>query len=400
MVCLCGCGPSVEGTVDDSPGTGGTSADAPSSATTGGPTSAADSSGVDTGGTMDDTEGSTTGGAASLCLEAWTFQEIRGEAQIVDLVGDDDLDELWPPAGFEVTAYSLRDGTASLAFEHTFEVGTGSSLGDIDGDGRMELVSRPADGGVEVHTIGEDGTISDFAPGAIFQDGTLGHFVDLDGDGDDDTLSFDNDAQQLRYAFNVDRSFAPQPAVDVSAFVMGNNWLNRLRTLEDGRAVMELVGGNDSLGDQIVLFDSVAASFDMLGAPTDRKNLIAVRDLDDDGDRDVLVGNRDGDITEIAVFWQEPTELRREVLTDRGASAGAVGDFEGTGDLQLLFFGPDTTYLHRLSTGEEVRVEEIGAPIARISGAANFEPGPADEVYVEFCEFTCVSGYGRLGPCP
>ena len=226
-------------------------------------------------------------------------------AHLADLDGDGDLDLIQgngypspsfitPPPGVDVFRVLLNDGSGTFTLHQTLadsggqRGGTGQAIGDVDGDGDLDVIAAAGDGrgvyfndGTGTFTLSNQIILSSHAP----------VFADLDGDGDLDLFA-------------------------AGRFGTGTG---------DGAVYLNDGSGNFTTTGQILgIFPKFAAA----------------GDVDGDGDADLITQTRSGIYTGTTQVWLNDGSGN---LTDSGISitesnaAGlAVGDLDGDGDLDIV----------------------------------------------------------------
>jgi len=235
-------------------------------------------------------------------------------------------------------------GTAesTSCFGIGFDVTTAIALGDVNGDGALDIAAGN-DGGNDgeqsaVYLSGGGGVFASAAlpfgpPDAQMRRVALG---DLDGDGDLDLVIADEEGDNRWIRNDGTGSFSgapiplePQPQHSY-AVALGDL---------DGDGDLDVVLGNDVQPSQVFLNDG-AGGFPAGGLPLPHNGLtlsLAVGDLDGDGDLDIVAGN-DGSPSKILLndgAGGFPTWHDLDSKTDPAQDV-ALGDLDGDGDLDLV----------------------------------------------------------------
>ncbi|MEZ5966330.1 MAG: VCBS repeat-containing protein [Planctomycetota bacterium] len=279
------------------------------------------------------------------------------DVALADLDGDGDLDLLTADTG-QVNRLFFNDGAGAFADATTQRLETpwvgmaALALGDLDGDGDLDLVSASGDYGEAVES---DGVHMNDGRGN-FKTSPAGHMPtplddshavalgDVDGDGDLDVV-FGNLRQQNRLLLNdgsarfTDVTSARLPGIldATRAVALGD---------VDGDGDLDLVVGN--LGERCGLFLNdgsgffADATFAKMPSVVFETRAIALGDVDGDSDLDIVLGNGQTRSEENGLFLNDGTGT----FTDASAThmpgvwpfptaSIALGDVDGDGDLDL-----------------------------------------------------------------
>jgi len=282
-----------------------------------------------------------------------------------DLDGDGDLDVVSgndASAGTEVSGWQ-NDGTPFSGLWTESEVGHSDSnvlsvaLGDLDGDGDLDVVTG-SDSREDYEVIACPNTLvhrnMPFDPAGNGVGASTGNVLsvalgDLDDDGDLDAVSgsnTDEDYEVIAWRNGGAPFSGPWMQNDVGAST-GHVRSVALGDL-DGDGDLDVVTGSTSGEDfEVIAWRNDGTPFsgtwtpNDVGASTAHVRSVALGDLDDDGDLDVVSGGDSGENYEV-IAWQNDGTPFSGLWTpnDVGASAGnvnsvALGDLDDDGDLDI-----------------------------------------------------------------
>ncbi|MFH1311846.1 MAG: FG-GAP-like repeat-containing protein [Candidatus Eisenbacteria bacterium] len=296
-------------------------------------------------------------GAAFSSEPDWSSESYKFTESVTlgDIDGDGDIDLVCGNFAQSNDLYLNSDSTfstgpvwSSLQTNHT----TATALGDIDGDGDLDLVcGNSEDSDMLYLNLG-----GVFSPDSVWSSGPASdtHGVelsDVDGDGDLD-LVCGNFAESNTLYLNSGGTFPSDP-----------DWLSgpEDRTLcivpgdVDGDGDPDLVCGNGGYPARSnTMYRNETPALDKgvawQSAPRRVTHSVALGDVDQDGDRDLVCGNatyssalylNDGNL-----FATSPTWLSGVVSDTRGVG---LGDIDGDGDLDLVcgnWGTPNIVYLN------------------------------------------------------
>jgi len=207
---------------------------------------------IDSGGKIFLNDGNGTFTDTGTPLNHASVLSYRGTA-IGDVNGDGNQDIISGSWSGETNSYNLWTGdgaggfTYAAGFGGNASAGNGLELGDVDGDGDLDLVSFNRYSGSKVFLNDGNGT---FTAGAVLgangparQDGLL---KDMDGDGDLDVL-VTGDATLEYYANDGNGNFT------YTGFGLGTSWLRDISAGDfDGDGDVDILAVDQGTGSQIL----------------------------------------------------------------------------------------------------------------------------------------------------
>ncbi len=323
-----------------------------------------------------------------------------------DLDSDGDLDLV--AGGFNGTfSYFENTGTASnpLFIQRTgaanpmngHDVGLDSSaaLGDLDGDGDLDLLAGNSNATFAYFQNTGSATSPAFLPSTGAANPLAGHdlgyrsnpaFGDLDGDGDLDLVAGEGDGV-LNYFENTGSATSP-------AFAERTGAANPLNGQDVGGYSTPSLGDLDGDGDLDLVAGELSGTFltfENTGSATspafvprtgtanplanldlgtgNARAAVALGDLDGDGDPDLIAGESDGVFNYFEHLRGRLVQRTGAANPLEGQSGGApsLGDLDGDGDLDLVS-GPGSggTFFYYENTGSTT-----SPAFAARTGAAN-----------------------------
>jgi hypothetical protein len=277
---------------------------------------------------------------------------------------------------FRNTSTSGTITSGSFATKVDFATGTGANsvtIGDIDGDGKQDLVTANYSGNtVSVFrntsssgsiTAGSFATKVDFATGTAPSSAAIG---DIDGDGKPDLATANNSGNTV----SVFRNTGSSGSITTSSFaakvdfVTGSTPVNVAIGDLDGDGKPDLATANYT-GNTVSVFrntstsgsittGSFAAKVDF--ATGSNPNSVAIGDIDGDGKPDLAVAN--SGTTSVSVFRNTSTTgsitsgsfaVKVDFVTGTTPASVAIGDIDGDGksDLAVANDGSNTVSIFR-----------------------------------------------------
>ena len=222
-------------------------------------------------------------------------------------------------------------------------------LGDLDGDGDLDLITGNNAQVNRVYLSDGDGT---YAPGSDVDTPTNNtRFVslgDLDGDGDLDIAAANYGQVNRVYLSNGNGTFATGSNVDTPT---NNTYVSSLGDL-DGDGDLDLVTGNYAQANRLYLSNGngTFASGSNVDTPTNNTRYVTLGDLDLDGDLDLITGNAN-QVNRLYLGTGTGTfAVGSNVDTPTNATFPvSLGDLDGDGDLDLI--AGNVTQVNRVYLG-------------------------------------------------
>lgn len=266
-----------------------------------------------------------------------------------DVDGDGDLDMVVTNAD-EANRLWLNDGSGTF-FDSGQSLGSGnsydSSLGDLDGDGDLDLVVANRASGNRVW-LNDGGTFTDSGQSldAALNSNSVA-LGDVDGDGDLDMVVANSAAGNTIWLNDGTGNFADSG----QSLGDGTSWVHALGDV-DGDGDLDIFVPNQSSGDKLWLNDGTGEFTDSgqnLGPAASRHS--AFGDLDGDGDLDLVIGDRSG---AHMILLNDGTGVFTDTaqgISEDVSLGVSLGDLDGDGDLDLMLSQENTENLVYFNDG-------------------------------------------------
>ncbi|MEZ6044015.1 MAG: DUF11 domain-containing protein [Planctomycetaceae bacterium] len=272
-----------------------------------------------------------------------------------DIDGDGDLDVVF---GNRNSASQLWKNNGDGTFTNTGQSlpsGTGIALGDLDGDGDLDLYAARGTSSLldEVWLNDGSGTFTNSGQSLGPGNGRHVEFGDIDGDGDLDALtSYDGATNSIRvWLNNGSAAFTDSgQAINISGT---GHWGLALGDL-DGDGDLDLFASTYNTGDDAVFLNNGSGTFTLyqtVSITNGATLLVDLGDVDGDGDLDAAV-TQGGGISKLLLNDGTGTFTLGQDLDDgiNSTWSSGFGDFDNDGDLDLLLSKsnsePDTLWLN------------------------------------------------------
>ena len=268
-----------------------------------------------------------------------------------DVDGDGDLDLVVANVGQSNKRY-LNDGDGNFevvgtAIGSETDDSTSLALGDVDGDGDLDLVVANVGQSNKRYLNDGDGNfeVVGTAIGSELDDSTSLALGDVDGDGDLDLIVGNTD--EVGAAGKVNRLYMNDGSggFSGSGLPLGIDEVDATSALAlgdvDDDGDVDLVVANRGQTNKLYLNNGAsgfAASGTAVGVEIDDSTAVALQDVDNDGDLDLVVGNEN---QTNKLYMNEGagqfsiTGIALGAETD-ASKAVCLGDVDGDGDLDVL----------------------------------------------------------------
>ncbi|MCY3814500.1 MAG: S41 family peptidase [Gammaproteobacteria bacterium] len=274
-----------------------------------------------------------------------------------------------------------RIGHASAALGLTAALATpaawSASIGDLNGDGKDDILLRSVDGRWLYNAMDGRRRIANLSGSVDLPSDWSWRYAgmgDFDGDGDDDVLLRHDNGRWYFYA--LDGRDAPDEGIRL-AMTVNPDWQPGAIGDFNGDATDDVLLRNRENGRWFYypIEDGAVATGRGTAVMTRNRNwrLAGIGDLNDDGNDDVLLRHANGR------WWYYPMDGRRHIVAGRGLvnietsedwQIAGIGDFDGVGGEEILLRHADGRWQHYAMDGRTPVADDSGP--ARITRNDDF----------------------------
>ena len=230
------------------------------------------------------------------------------------------------------TVFNLNTANIDAATNATFSM----PLGDLDGDGDLDLVEGNYNELNKVYLNNGDGSLG--AASNVDTPTNFTHAVsmgDLDGDGDLDLAVANRNQVNRVYLGNGSGAFASGNNIDTPTNTTNFGTLGDI----DGDGDLDFIAGNYSQVNRVYLGtgSGTFATGSDVDTPTKKTFAVAFGDLDGDGDLDIAAANRDERNRVYLNNGNGTFASGSDIATPMNTTlAIMLGDLDGDGDLDMV----------------------------------------------------------------
>ncbi len=279
--------------------------------------------------------------------ECMTLDASYSVIRLADVDNDGDLDRVVMSNVYSLaSAVQLNNGHGSFTqVPSTLPKGWAMALADFDSDGDLDLVfTQPNGHTVELYKNSGTGAFTSHWTGTIVTTPYNKHVAtgDIDNDGDIDILVSGENGQ----IYPITNNGAGEMTIGSVLFGLAQVRSFALADVDNDADLDIVLGASDALdtvGGTRIWFNNGAGAFTDSGSPTtergDCTNVVAIGDIEADGDLDYVAGNMDdgcftgGNVNRIYTSDQSAT------LANTVPAAPASG-FTATGSVNAIAFSP------------------------------------------------------------
>jgi hypothetical protein len=250
-----------------------------------------------------------------------------------DMNGDKNADVFFQGAGFnELGRWILHRGEISHVVEEPSAANDHvAAIGDLDGDGKADLIWQRSDGTITVWLSRGDGAYQKSSPGVAPAGSAAVAAVDTDGDGFADIV-FVNPTTQLATVWRMLGAAKVQTwteTLPAGVAIHGSGDFDK-----DGLEDVAVTGG----GNVSLLLSLPGGNYTTtaLGAAPSGATLAGTEDINGDGSKDLVFINP---TTRLVTVWIMQATVRKTIVSwtlPAGETLVGLGDFDGDGHADLL----------------------------------------------------------------
>jgi hypothetical protein len=293
-----------------------------------------------------------------------------------DLDGDGDIDLVTTDSTADTVSVLLNDGTGAFVTTHyaASAAPLGSTLTDLNGDGRLDIVTGPwlgGDGMMSIRLGGEAGAFGDRLTVAVPEGAWRIGAADLDGDGHVDLIVPDTGGGMLRVLYGLGDGSLSAPV----SYAIGNSPLVARTADLNGDGAADVVVTNNGGGSlSVMLNDGRGVLGPQVAYATDLEPRDALPvDLDGDGDLDLVVSSGTAGLTVLTNAGDGSFTYGTALALPNAGYGLVAGDLDGDGTQDLVVGMADGIAI-LLGTGGG----GFAPALTRLSGAFYFQVALGD----------------------
>ncbi|MBW3077614.1 FG-GAP-like repeat-containing protein, partial [Prochlorococcus marinus] len=323
---------------------------------------------------------------------ATSAQHVR-DVDVADMDGDGDLDIVSASNHDERVAWYENDGAANPTFIATnittSAIGVNDvHLGDMDGDGDMDIVSASTDDDT-IRWYENNGAANPswiaatVATSADYPTGI--HLADMDSDGDLDIVSASRHDSTIAWYENNGAADPSWTAADIATTADGENNIDVADIDGDGDLDIVSASHDDDTIAWYVNNGAVDPTWTTVNIFTTADGAwdIHIADVDHDGDLDIISGS----INDDTIRWHENSGTANPIFTTTTVATSADGpydvfaaDMDNDGDLDILSasYSDNTIAWYEsdvASNNDTAVMAQVDDDYTATSGSVTFAPG-------------------------